>query len=492
MNSDVRQLTNHELLRSACLIGGEWVVGRGEDWIEVLNPSTGGTITTVPRLGALEAEQAIEHAVTAGKKWSRVPATERSALLRRWFELVRAHEEDLAILLTLEQGKPLAEARAEIRYAASYIEWFAEEGPRCYGDVIPSADPHTRQIVIRQPVGVCAAITPWNFPSGMVTRKVAPALAAGCSIIVKPAEQTPLSALALAFLAERAGIPAGVLQVITGPSRAIGAVLTSSQDVRKLSFTGSTEVGRLLAAQCAPSLKKLSLELGGNAPFIVFKDADLERALDGVMQSKFRNAGQTCVCTNRILVQREIHDEFASLLAARVQDLRVGDGFSDGVEQGPLIDKAAHDRVQSLVDDAVAHGASVLCGGEPHSASPLCYSPTVLAQVSSGARIARDEIFGPVAALYAFSDEREAIELANSTEYGLAGYVYTRSLARAWRVSEALECGMIGINAGLISSASVPFGGIKQSGYGREGSRYGLDDYTELKYLCMSALDSEL
>ncbi|MGO4328954.1 NAD-dependent succinate-semialdehyde dehydrogenase [Cupriavidus sp. 2TAF22] len=490
MNETTVNLKNPELLRSQCLVGGEWV--EGTQWIDVKNPFGGNVVAKVPRLGAREADQAIACGAAAAKRWAKSTAGERATVLRRWFDLVQANLEDLATLLTLEQGKPLQEARAEISYAASYIEWFSEEARRGYGDIIPSNDPYTRQLVIRQPVGLCAAITPWNFPSGMVTRKVAPALAAGCSIIVKPAEQTPLSALALAYLAEEAGLPAGILQVITGSSREIGAVLTSSPDVRKLTLTGSTEVGRVLAAQCAPSLKKLSLELGGNAPFIVFEDADLEKALEGLMQSKFRNAGQTCVCTNRILVQESIHDAFAERLAAEVKKLRVGDGMATGVDQGPLIDYNAHERMQVLVDDAVAGGANLLCGGSPDPIGELCFSPTVLSRVRPGARVATDEIFGPLAALYTFRDEEEAIEIANSTEYGLAGYVFTRSLARAWRVSEALECGMVGINAGLISSATVPFGGIKQSGYGREGSKYGLDDYTELKYLCMAGLESEV
>jgi succinate-semialdehyde dehydrogenase/glutarate-semialdehyde dehydrogenase len=444
----------------------------------------------VPRLGAKEAEEAIDRAQAAGKGWAKLPGSQRAAILRTWFDLVRAHREDLAIILTLEQGKPLREARAEMDYAASYIEWFSEEARRGYGDVIPSADSNVRQLVLREAVGVCAAITPWNFPSGMVTRKVAPALAAGCTMIVKPAEQTPLSALALAYLAQKAGVPPGVLQVITGPSREIGAVLTASPVVRKLSFTGSTEVGRVLAVQCAPTLKKLSLELGGNAAFMVFADADLDRAVEGAIQSKFRNAGQTCVCTNRFLVQKEVHDEFSRRLAARVKEFKVGDGFSEDVDQGPLIDRNAYHRMQELVADAVNHGGDVLCGDVPHPAGSLCFTPTLLANVSPQARVAKEEIFGPLAAVFSFEDEEEAIALANDTEYGLAGYVFTRSLARAWRVSEALECGMVGVNSGLISSATVPFGGIKQSGFGREGSKYGLDDYTELKYVCMAGLDS--
>lgn len=486
-----KRLRNPALLRQCCLVGGEWITGSG-DWIEVTNPSDGALIARVPRLGAADAELAVQHADCARKEWGRRPAAERAMTLRRWFDLMKENRDDLATILTLEQGKPLQEARVEIDYAASYVEWFSEEARRAYGDIIPAAEPHVRQLVMREPVGVCAAITPWNFPSGMVTRKVAPALAAGCTMIVKPAEQTPLSALALAYLAEQAGVPAGVLQVLTGPSRVIGEVLTSNIKVRKLSFTGSTEVGRILAQQCAPTLKKLSLELGGNAPFIVFNDADLDRAVEGAMQSKFRNSGQTCVCTNRILVQEGVHDEFARRLANRVAALRVGDGFTSGVEQGPLIDAAAHQRVHGLVEDAVNRGARVLCGGKAHVAGPLWYAPTVLANVSQQSRLGSEEIFGPIASLFSFKNEEEAIELANDTDYGLAGYVFTRSLARAWRVSEALECGMVGVNAGLISSATAPFGGIKQSGYGREGSRYGLEDYTELKYVCMAGLDSDV
>jgi succinate-semialdehyde dehydrogenase/glutarate-semialdehyde dehydrogenase len=490
MNTIAQRLVAPELLREACLIGGEWSLGT--EWIDVKNPSTGATVARVPRLGATETEEAIEHARQVGKKWARTPASERARILRAWFDLVRQHRDDLAVILTSEQGKPLREAKSELDYAASYIEWFSEEARRAYGDIIPSADSNVRQLVLREPVGVCAAITPWNFPSGMVTRKVAPALAAGCTMILKPAEQTPLSALALAFLAQKAGVPAGVLQVVTGSSRVIGGVLTASQVVRKLSFTGSTEVGRVLAAQCAPTLKKLSLELGGNAPFIVFSDADVDLAVEGAVQSKFRNAGQTCVCTNRLLVQSDIYDEFANRLAARIREFKVGDGFADGVDQGPLIDRNAFNRMQELVADAIEHGGSALCGGAPSEAGSLCFSPTLLVHVGQQARVAHEEIFGPLAAIFSFKDEEEAIAIANSTDYGLAGYVFTRSLARAWRVSEALECGMVGVNAGIISSASVPFGGIKQSGFGREGSKYGLDDYSELKYVCMAGLDSAL
>lgn len=490
MNFQMHPLQAPELLREACFLAGQW--RESDAVINVLNPMTGDTVARVPRMGESETAEAIAAAQAAGKAWARRPASERAQILRRWFDLVRSHKEDLALILTLEQGKPLREARAEIDYAASYIEWFSEEARRAYGDIIPSADATVRQLVLREPVGVCAAITPWNFPSGMVTRNVAPALAAGCTMILKPAEQTPLSALALAYLAELAGVPAGVLQVLTGPSRVIGSVLTASPAVRKLTFTGSTEVGRVLAAQCAPTLKKLSLELGGNAPFIVFADADLDRAVEGALQSKFRNSGQTCVCTNRLLVQRSVHAEFAQRLAQRLRTFRVGDGMAQDTDQGPLIDQAAFHRIDGLVKDAVARGGKVLVGGSPAEGGGLCYLPTLIEHASLDSRLATEEIFGPLAGIFNFDTEEEAIALANDTEYGLAGYVFTRSLARAWRVGEALECGMVGVNTGLISSAAVPFGGIKQSGFGREGSKYGLDDYTELKYMCIAGLDSAI
>ncbi|MDP2132778.1 MAG: NAD-dependent succinate-semialdehyde dehydrogenase, partial [Sulfuritalea sp.] len=402
---------------------------------------------------------------------------------KRWFELMMENQEDLARLMTLEQGKPLAEARGEIAYAASFIEWFAEEARRVYGEVIPSPLPDRRLIVLKQPVGVCAAITPWNFPAAMITRKVAPALAAGCTMVVKPAEQTPLSALALAWLGQQAGIPPGVLNIVTGDPVPIGAELTSNPKVLKLSFTGSTEIGRLLMAQCAPTIKKMSLELGGNAPFIVFDDADLDAAVAGAMASKYRNAGQTCVCTNRFLVQEGVRDAFAQKLAAAVAGLKVGSGLEEGVTQGPLIDGAGLAKVEELLADAVAQGAKVLCGVNRHARGGTFFEPTVLTGATPAMRLAREEIFGPVAPIFSFKDEAEAVRLANDTEFGLAAYFYSRDIARAWRVGEALDYGMVGINSGLISNEVAPFGGVKQSGLGREGSRHGIEEYLEIKYL---------
>lgn len=473
------------LLMSQCWIDGRWVDAADGETIAVHNPATGERVARVPKLGANETRQAIAAAERALAPWRDRTADERARLLRRWADLVMAQQEELALIMTLEQGKPLAEARGEIAYAASYIEWFAEEARRVYGDVMPSPWADRQLIAVKEPVGVCAAITPWNFPAAMITRKVAPALAAGCTIIVKPASQTPLSALALARLAEQAGIPGGVLQVITGSAAAIGGELTRSPVVRKLSFTGSTEVGRTLAAQCAPTLKKLSLELGGNAPFIVFDDADLDAAVQGVIASKYRNTGQTCVCTNRILVQASVCEAFADKLAAAVKALKVGNGVEPGVAQGPLIDHAALAKVEELVADAVANGARVLTGGRRHALGGTFYEPTLLADVSPQAQLAREEIFGPVAPLFRFETEDEAVRMANDTEFGLAAYFYSRDLARAWRVSRRLEYGMVGINSGILSTAVAPFGGVKQSGYGREGSRHGIDEYVQLKYLCM-------
>jgi succinate-semialdehyde dehydrogenase/glutarate-semialdehyde dehydrogenase len=473
------------LRKSACWLDGRWVGAADGQAIPVNNPATGELVGQVPRLGAAETRQAIAAAERALGPWRERTADDRARLLRCWADLVMAHQEELARIMTLEQGKPLAEARGEIAYAASYIEWFAEEARRVYGDVIPSPWTDRQLIAVKEPVGVCAAITPWNFPAAMITRKVAPALAAGCTIIVKPASQTPLSALALAGLAEQAGIPGGVFQVITGSADAIGAELTRSPVVRKLSFTGSTEVGRTLAAQCAPTLKKLSLELGGNAPFIVFDDADLDAAVQGVIASKYRNTGQTCVCTNRVLVQGSVYDAFADKLAAAVMVLKVGNGVEPDVVQGPLIDRAALDKVGELVADAVAKGARVLTGGQRHPKGGTFYEPTVLADVRPNAKLAREEIFGPVAPLFRFESEVEAVRMANDTEFGLAAYFYSRDLARVWRVARQLEYGMVGINSGALSTAVAPFGGVKQSGYGREGSRHGIDEYVQLKYLCM-------
>jgi succinate-semialdehyde dehydrogenase / glutarate-semialdehyde dehydrogenase len=486
--NDALKLDDPTLVRSACLIGGAWVAADNGASFTVRNPATGAVVGTVPDLAAAETERSITAAKQALAPWRARTAEDRSRILRRWFDLVLLHQEDLAVLMTAEQGKPLAEARGEIAYAAAYIEWFAEEGKRLYGDVIPSPWPDKRIVVVREPVGVCAAITPWNFPAAMITRKVAPALAAGCTMILKPASQTPLSALALAELAQRAGLPAGVLNVLTGGARVIGGVLTASPAVSKLSFTGSTEVGRVLAAQCAPTLKKLSLELGGNAPFIVFADADLDAAVQGLIASKFRNTGQTCVCTNRVLVHASVHDVFADKLATAMAALKVGDGTEPGVQQGPLIDAQALAKVEELVADAVAHGARVLAGGRRHARGRTFYEPTLLAGATPVMKIAHEEVFGPVAPLFSFDTDDEAVAMANDTEFGLAAYFYTRDLQRAWRISERLAYGIVGLNSGVISTAVAPFGGVKQSGMGREGSKYGVEDYLQLKYVCMGGL----
>ena len=482
------QLRVPELLRDRAFVAGAWIAADSGATVAVLNPATGALLGQVPDMGVAETRRAIQAADAAWPAWRALTAKQRSAILRRWYDLIVAHLDDLALLMTSEQGKPLAEARGEVLYGASFVEWFSEEAKRTYGDVVPNTQPNQRLVVLRQPVGVCAAITPWNFPSAMITRKVAPALAAGCPVVVKPAEQTPLSALALAVLAEQAGFPPGVFNLVTGSAASaplIGGELTANPTVRKLSFTGSTEVGRLLMAQCAPTLKKLSLELGGNAPFIVFDDADIDAAVEGAIASKYRNAGQTCVCANRLLVQDGVYEEFAGKFAARVATLKVGVGTEAGVTQGPLIDRQALDKVEAHVADAVARGARVLSGGRRHAAGGTFYEPTVLADVTSAMRCAREEIFGPVAPLFRFHDEAEAIALANATDYGLAGYFYARDLARVWRVAEALEYGMVGVNVGIIANEVAPFGGVKQSGIGREGSKYGIEEYLELKYVCM-------
>ena len=476
------------LLKAQCYIAGTWVDADDGRTIEVTNPADGAVLGTVPRAGAAETRRAIEAAQSAFEAWREQPADVRATYLRRWYELILAHQDDLAVIMTLEQGKPLAEARGEIAYAASYIEWFAEEGKRVYGDVVPSPWTDRRIIVLREPVGVCAAITPWNFPAAMITRKVAPALAAGCSVVVKPASQTPLSALALAELASRAGIPAGVLNVVTGSAAAVGGELTANPLVRKLSFTGSTEVGRVLAAQSAPTLKKLSMELGGNAPFIVFDDADLDAAVQGAIASKYRNSGQTCVCANRFLVQAAVYDAFAEKLAAAVAQLKVGNGLERGVTQGPLIDGAAIEKVDELVGDALSKGARLVEGGHRHALGGTFYEPTVLRDVVPDMKIAREEIFGPVAPLIRFETEAEVIAMANDTEYGLAAYFFANDLGRVWRVAEKIEYGMVAINSGLLSTAVAPFGGVKQSGMGREGSKYGIDDYVHTKYLCVGGI----
>jgi len=480
-------LKQPELFREASFINGQWLDADAR--IAVTNPADGDVLGHVPRHGADETRQAIDAANAAFPAWRDRLAKERSALLRRWFDLMNEHADDLATMMTLEQGKPLAEARGEVAYAASFVEWFAEEAKRVYGDTIPTPGKDRRLLVIRQPVGVCAAITPWNFPAAMITRKVAPALAAGCTVVVKPATQTPFTALALARLAELAGFPAGVFNVLTGDTRAIGGELTANPIVRKLSFTGSTEVGRVLMEQCAPTIKKMSLELGGNAPFLVFEDADLDAAVEGAMASKYRNTGQTCVCANRLLVHDAVYDAFADKLAARVQALQVGSGLEDGVTQGPLIDESAVEKVEAHIADALEKGARVLTGGQRHARGGTYFQPTVLANVSTDMRVAREETFGPVAPLFRFKDEAEAIRMANDTEFGLAAYFYARDVGRIMRVSEALEYGMVGINTGVMSNEVAPFGGIKQSGLGREGSRYGIDEYLEMKYLCLAGLD---
>lgn len=479
------QMQDTELLRKRCYIGGDWVEAGDGALLDVTDPANGAVIARVPRMGASETRRAIEAADHAWPAWRELTAAERGALLRRWHDLMLEHQEDLARLMTAEQGKPLAEARGEVIYGASFFDWFAEEGKRAYGDVIPPHQADKRILVLKQPVGVCAIITPWNFPAAMITRKAGAALAAGCTLVVKPAEDTPLTALALAVLAERAGIPPGVFNVVTGDPVAIGGELTANPTVRKLSFTGSTAVGRLLMRQCADTLKKLCLELGGNAPFIVFDDADLDAAVEGAMQSKYRNAGQTCVCANRILVQDGIYDAFSRRLAAKVAELKVGPGVGEGVAQGPLINQGAVEKVEGHIADALDKGACLLTGGARHALGGTFFQPTVLVGVTAEMRIAREETFGPVAPLFRFGTEEEAVTMANDTEFGLAAYFYSRDLGRVWRVSEGLEYGIVGVNSGIISTAVAPFGGVKQSGLGREGSRYGIDEYLEIKYVCM-------
>ncbi len=483
-------LKNPSLLRQQAFLAGRWCDADSGATFAVTDPATGEVIGQVPDMGAHETRRAIDAAQAAWAGWRRRTARERSAILRRWNDLMLAHADDLAAIMTAEQGKPLAEAKGEIAYAASFIEWFAEEGKRVNGDTLQSPAGDKRLLVVKEPIGVCAAITPWNFPAAMITRKAGPALAAGCTMVLKPAEGTPFSALALAALAEEAGVPAGVFSVLTGDARAIGGELTANPVVRKLSFTGSTEVGRLLMAQSAPSIKKLSLELGGNAPFIVFDDADLDAAVAGAMASKFRNAGQTCVCANRIYVQAGVYDAFADKLVAAVRALKVGPGTEPGVEQGPLIDAAALDKVEAHIADAVALGGQVLTGGRRHALGGTFFEPTVVAGARPGMRVAREETFGPLAPLFRFETDAEVVQMANDTEFGLASYFFSRDIARIWRVAEALEYGMVGINTGLISNEVAPFGGVKQSGLGREGSSYGMDDYLAVKYLCMGGLAS--
>ena len=479
-------LKDPSLLRQQCYINGQWCDAQSKETVAIANPATGAVIASVPVMGQVETQAAIAAAEAALPAWRALTAKERGAKLRRWFELLNENSDDLALMMTTEQGKPLAEAKGEVTYAASFIEWFAEEAKRVYGDTIPGHQGDKRIMVIKQPVGVTAAITPWNFPAAMITRKAAPALAAGCTMVVKPAPQTPFTALALAVLAERAGIPAGVFSVITGDAIGIGNEMCSNPIVRKLSFTGSTQVGIKLMEQCAPTLKKLSLELGGNAPFIVFNDANIDAAVEGAMIAKYRNAGQTCVCANRIYVQEGVYDEFARKLSIAVGKLKVGEGITEGVTTGPLINRAAVEKVQSHLEDALSKGATVVAGGKPHSLGGNFFEPTVLTHVDSSMRVAREETFGPLAPLFKFTDVDDVIKQANDTEFGLAAYFYGRDISLVWKVAEALEYGMVGVNTGLISTEVAPFGGMKSSGLGREGSKFGIEEYLEIKYICMS------
>ncbi|WP_432258380.1 NADP-dependent succinate-semialdehyde dehydrogenase [Cupriavidus sp. TMH.W2] len=481
-------LRDSSLIRNACLIAGEWTQADDGKTVDVRNPSTGRSLGTVPWMGQAEARRAIEGARDALAAWSARTGKERAAVLRRWYELMLENQEDLAAIMTAEQGKPFAESRGEIAYAASFFEWYGEEAKRIYGDTIPGHARDKRIVVLKQPIGVCAAITPWNFPAAMLTRKIAPALGAGCTMVLKPAIQTPFSALALCVLAERAGVPKGVISCVTGSAAEIGEELTTSPIVRKVSFTGSTEVGKMLLTQCASTVKRASMELGGNAPFIVFDDADLDAAVKGAIASKYRNAGQTCVCANRLLVQDGVYDVFVEKLAAAVLALKVGDGFEEGTTIGPLIDERAVSKVAEHVADAVSKGARVVVGGKPHHMGGNFYEPTILADASPAMQIFREETFGPVAPVFRFSTDDEAIALANDTEFGLASYFYSRDIGRVLKVAEALEYGIVGINEGLISTEVAPFGGVKESGLGREGSKYGIEDYLELKYLCVGGI----
>ncbi|TSB23403.1 NAD-dependent succinate-semialdehyde dehydrogenase [Psychrobacter sp. YGAH215] len=482
--SNTLQLSNPDLLKQQCFIKDGWLDSSDATTLEVSNPFSGDIIGNVPSLTTDDVNDAVAASHEAQITWAAKTAKERAELLQKWADLIDANKEDLAIIMTAEQGKPLTESRGEVGYANSFIRWFAEEGKRVYGDVIPANQTQLRHVILKQPVGVCAAITPWNFPAAMITRKAAPALAAGCTMIIKPATETPFSALALAVLAEQAGIPAGVIQVVTGKSSTIGDILTGDPRIHKLSFTGSTEVGRILMAQCAPTIKKLSLELGGNAPFIVFDDADLEKAAEGLIASKYRNAGQTCVCANRVYVQDSIKDKFLDVFVKKVAELNVGNGMDEGVDIGPLINKKALDKVQALLKDALDKGATLITGGSTNGASELSYNPTVITDISSDMDIASEEIFGPIATIFTFKDEADVIRQANDTIYGLAAYFYSGSYARSWRVTEGLEYGIIGHNTGLISTEVAPFGGVKQSGFGREGSKYGIEEYVVTKYWC--------
>lgn len=479
------QLQTPELLKQHVCINGQWIAAQDGATIPVINPATAELIAHVPKVSNEQVEQAILAAHTALATWKNTTAKERSVLLRRWFDLMQQHQEDLALILSTEQGKPLKESRGEIAYGASFIEWFAEEAKRIYGDVIPHPQQGRRLLVIKQPIGVVAAITPWNFPNAMITRKVAPALAAGCTVVIKPASETPLSALALVALAQQAGIPQGVINIVTGDAKQIGHLLTTHPLVKKVSFTGSTQVGKTLMAACATTMKKVSMELGGNAPFIVLDDADLDRAVQGAMASKFRNSGQTCVCTNRFLVHEHIHDQFVEKLAQAVKALKVAPATQEHAEQGPLINQKAVEKIQMHIQDALAKGAKIVVGGQPHALGYTFFEPTVLTGMTTDMLVAQEETFAPLAAIFKFSTDAEAIQMANDTEFGLASYVYTQNLSRAWNMSEALEYGMVGINEGIISTEVAPFGGIKASGLGREGSKYGIEDYLEIKYMCM-------
>ena len=481
-------LKDASLLRQQCYINGKWTDADSGKAIDVTNPATGEVLGTVPNMGAAETRRAIEAANAAWPAWRKKTAKERANILRKWFNLMMENQDDLATLMTAEQGKPLAEAKGEIAYGASFVEWFAEEAKRVYGDTIPQHQPDKRIVVIKEPIGVVAAITPWNFPNAMITRKCAPALAAGCPVVIKPATMTPFSATALAELAHRAGIPAGVLNVVTGSASAIGGEMSSNPIVRKLSFTGSTEIGKLLMQQCASTVKKVSMELGGNAPFIVFDDADLDAAVDGAIASKYRNTGQTCVCANRLLVQDSVYDRFAEKLKTAVGKLKVGDGLKGETQQGPLIDMKAVEKVEEHIADAVKKGAKVILGGKRHALGHSFFEPTILANVTPQMAVAREETFGPVAPLFRFNTEEDAVRLANDTEFGLAAYFFSRDIGRVWRVAEQLESGIVGINTGIISTEVAPFGGVKESGVGREGSKYGIEDFLEIKYLCMGGI----
>ena len=483
------QLKDSKLFRQQCFIDGQWVDADSAETIDVTNPATGEKLGTVPKAGAAETRRAIEAANAAWPAWRAKTAKERSAILRKWFDLMMANQEDLGILMTAEQGKPLAESKGEVGYAASFIEWFAEEGKRLYGDTIPQHGSDKRIVVIKEPVGVVAAITPWNFPAAMITRKAGPALAAGCPIVIKPATETPFSAFAMAELADRAGVPKGIINVITGKSSEIGGEMTSNPIVRKLTFTGTTEVGKILLEQCAGTVKKVSMELGGNAPFIVFDDADLDAAVQGAMASKYRNTGQTCVCANRIYVQEGVYDEFLARFSQAISAMKVGDGLKGETQQGPLINMAAVEKVEEHLKDAVDNGARVVIGGKRHELGGTFYEPTLVADVTQKMKVAKEETFGPLAPVFKFKDDAEVVQWANDTEFGLAAYFYSRDIGRIWKTAEQLEYGIVGINEGIISTEVAPFGGMKESGMGREGSKYGIEDYVETKYLCMGGIN---